>query len=174
MPSKLEKKITKKIFEEKKEKEKNKSKKGLLSISKELELNNNIKYITLGTYFISLTNIFNITKNKNLFNQDFCESILFLYSKCVEASCANFYYFVNKQIISNLINMPLEYQPKIISIIKRGFMKLIEKNYGDGCNLELLNTLLTFIINNKSTKDVLTNYICIKKLLKISLIFYII
>ena len=166
LPSKIEKKITRKTFEENKEK----NKKGLLSISKEIELNDNIKYITLGTYFISLTNIFNITKNKSLFNQDFCEAVLFLFSKCVEASCANFYYFVNKQIISNLINMPWEYQPKVISIIKRGFKKLVENNYGDGSNLELINTLITININNKPIKDVLTNYICIKKILKIYLI----
>ena len=139
-------------------------------ISREIEFNDNIKLLTLGNYFISLTNIFHITKNKNLFSADFCETVLFLYGKCIELSCENFYYFVNKQIISNLINMPWEYQPKIISIIKKGFKKLVEKNYGDGYNLGIINTLNNIYINNKLIKDVLTNYICIKKLLKIYLI----
>ena len=62
-----------------------------------IKFNDNIKYI------ISLTNIFNITTNKNLFSQEFCDSILLLYGKCIELSCSNHYYFVNKQIISNLI-----------------------------------------------------------------------
>ena len=68
-----------------------------------IKFNDNIKYITFGNYFISLTNIFNITTNKNLFSQEFCDSILLLYGKCIELSCSNHYYFVNKQIISNLI-----------------------------------------------------------------------
>ena len=161
-------KKTSKIFEEIKEKEKKKQK--LMLISKEIEFNDNIKFLTLGSYFISLTNIFHITKNKNLFNDDFCESVLFLYGKCVELSCKNFYYFVNKQIISNLINMPWEYQPKIISIIKKGFKKLVDNNYGDGNNMGIINTLNNIYINNKPTKDILTNYLCIKKLLKIYLI----
>ena len=163
----IEKKISKNI-DEKREKEKKRKK--LLTVTKEMEFNDNIKFLTLGNYFISLTNIFNITKNKNLFSSDFCESVLFLYSKCIELSCKNFYYFVNKQIISNLINMPWEYQPKIISIIKKGFKKLVQNNYGDGYNLGLINTLNNIYINNKLIKDILTNYICIKKLLKIYLI----
>ena len=167
MAKKIEKRATK-LFEERKEKEKKKAK--LLTISREIEFNDNIKFLTLGSYFISLTNIFHITKNNNLFSVDFCESILFLYGKCVEVSSQNFYYFVNKQIISNLINMPWEYQPKIISIIKKGFKKLIEKNYGDGNNMGIINTLNNIYINNKLIKDPLTNYICIKKLLKIYLI----
>ena len=44
-----------------------------------IKFNDNIKYITFGNYFISLTNIFNITTNKNLFSQEFCDSILLLY-----------------------------------------------------------------------------------------------
>ena len=165
----IEKKNSRKIIDEKKEKDIKKKKE--LIISKEIDFNNNnIKFLSFGNYFISLTNIFHITKNTNLFSQDFCESIIFLYSKCIEASCENFYYFVNKQIISNLINMPWEYQPKIISIIKKGFKKLVENNYGDGNNFELINTLNNIYINNKLIKDALTNYICIKKLLKIYLI----
>ena len=157
----------KKMKEKEKEKEKEKLYKKL--IINETEFNGNIKYITFGNYFVSLTNIFNITTNKNLFSQEFCDSILLLYGKCIELSCSNFYYFVNKQIISNLTNMPSEYQPKIITIIKNGFKKLIEKNYGDGNNLELMNTLNNIYINGKLIKDELTNYICIKKLLKLFL-----
>ena len=144
--------------------------KNILLYNKDSEFNNNLKYLALGSYMISLTNIFHITKKKSLFNEDFCDSVLFLYSKCIEIYSFNFYLFANKQIISNLINMPNEYQPKVISIIKRGFQKLVDNNYGDENNLGFLNFLNNIYINNKIIKDDLTNYICIKKLLKIYLI----
>ena len=135
-----------------------------------LVANENFKLFTLGNYFGSLTNIFQITKDKNLFGEELCELVLFLFSKLIESSCDHFYVFVSKQIITNLINMPDIYQPKIISIIKRGIKKLIEKKYGIGYCLGIMNTLNNIYINDTLIKDELINYVCIQKILKIFLI----
>ena len=147
-------------------KEKNKE----INIIKDNEINENIKLLSLGNYFNSLTNIFHIVKDKKVFTDDFCDLVLFLYSKCIESSCDNFYLFANKQIITNLINMPNIYQPKILSIIKKGIKRLIEEKYGIGYNFGLMNTLYNLYINNNIINDELTNYICIQKILKIYLI----
>ena len=147
-------------------KEKNKE----LNSSKDMENNENYRLLALGNYFTSLTNIFNISKDKKLFRDEFCELLLFLYNKCIESSYANFYFFVNKQIISNLFNMASIYQPKILSIIKSGIKKLIEEKYGLGYNFGIINILNNIYINNTNITDELTNFICIQKILKIYLI----
>ena len=143
-----------------------------ISKSKEIIFNENFKLFSLGNYFASITNIFHISKDKKLFNDEFCDLVLFHYNKCIESSYANFYYYVNKQIISNLFNMPIKYQPKIISIIKRGIKNLIEQKYGIGYSFGIMNTLNNIYINNNNSiiTDELTNIICIQKILKIYLI----
>ena len=149
---------------------KDKSNKDLINTIKENQQIENFKLLTLGSYFTSLTNIFHVSKDKKLFREDFCDLVLFLYNKCVECSFDNFYFFVNKQILSNLFNMPNIYQPKILSIIKFGIKKLIEKKYGIGYTFSIINILNNLYIDNQVITDELTNYICIQKILKIYLI----
>ena len=66
--------------------------------------------------------------------------------------------------------MPNIYQPKVISIIKRGVKKLMELNYGIGYSFGVINTLNNIYINNNMIQDELINYNCIQKILKIFLI----
>ena len=136
----------------------------------ENNINENFKLFSLGNYFSSLTNIFNISKNKKLYNEEFCDSVLFLFGKIIECSLDNFYFFVNKQILSNLFNMPNSYQPKILSIIKRGVNKFIDEKYGIGYNFGIMKAIINIYIDNNTIKDELINYICIQKTLKIFLI----
>ena len=165
----VENKSSKEVFDKKiskDSKEKNKDS----NTYKEVQLNDKFKLLTLGNYFSSLINIFNISKDKKLYTEEFCDSVLFLFDKCIESSFDTFYFFVNKQILSNLFNMPNFYQPKILSIIKRGVKKLIKEKYGIGYNFGIMNTLSNIYMNSNAITDELTNFICIQKILKIFLI----
>ena len=137
--------------------------------------NNNNEYyklMSLVNYFQSLTNIFNITKDKKVFNDDFCEDLLFLFSRCVESSSATFYIYVNKQIIINLNHMPYEYQPKILSIIKRGLKILINERNEIGYHVSLMDTLNDIYLKNTNVlvKNEVIYYKCLAKILSIYLL----
>ena len=133
--------------------------------------NESLKHILDYTnYLFTLSKVFTISNQKDLFPDKFCFQVLSLFENYMFSNPCHILNIFSKQIVFNLADMPKHFLPKIFSLFKKGIKTLLENKTEIGSPFTYLKIIYELFVKKLKYKDDEVLYsICLSKLLQMGI-----